>query len=65
MAPRKTGVETSKKVASVASQGVRKPGSLTNKQIRQVSGAALAKDKAQRFQSHAERSSPIASLIAV
>jgi hypothetical protein len=42
MAARKTGVETSKKVASVASKGLKDPGSLTNKQIQQVSAAALA-----------------------
>ena len=42
MAPRKTGVETSKKVASVASKGLKDPGSLTKKEIQIVSGAALA-----------------------
>ena len=40
--PRQTGVETSKQVASVASKGLKDPGSLTNKQIQQVSAAALA-----------------------
>jgi hypothetical protein len=42
MAERKTGVETSKPIATVASRGLRNPGSLTNKQIQQVSAAALA-----------------------
>jgi hypothetical protein len=42
VATRKTGVETSKTVASIASQGLKDPGSLTKKQIQQVSAAALA-----------------------
>ena len=42
MAARKTGVETSKKVASIASKGLRAPSTLTTKQIKQVSAAALA-----------------------
>ena len=40
--PRTTGVETSKTVASVASKGLKDPGSLTKKEIQIVSGAALA-----------------------
>jgi hypothetical protein len=42
MAPRKAGVETSKRVASVASKGLKDPASLTNKEIQEVSAAALA-----------------------
>ena len=42
MAARKTGVETSKRIASVASKGLRAPSTLTTKQIKQVSAAALA-----------------------
>ena len=33
--------KTSPKVASIASKGLKNPGSLTNKQIKTVSGAAL------------------------
>jgi hypothetical protein len=42
MAARKTGVETSKRVASVASKGLRAPSTLTTKEIKEVSAAALA-----------------------
>lgn len=33
--------QTSKNIASIAAKGMRNPGSLTNKQIRQVSASAL------------------------
>lgn len=32
---------TSKKVGTIASQGLKNPGSLTNKQIKTISGAVL------------------------
>lgn len=42
--------KTSPKVASIASKGLKNPGSLTNKQIKTVSGAALtqAPDKGSK-----------------
>jgi len=40
--PRKTGVETSKRVASIASKGVRAPSTLTTKEIQIIAGAALS-----------------------
>lgn len=42
MVARKTGVETSKKIATLASKGLRAPSTLTTKQIKQLAGAALA-----------------------
>jgi hypothetical protein len=40
--PRKTGREVTPAMASLASKAIRKPETLTLKQIRQVGGAALA-----------------------
>ena len=42
MVARKTGVETSKTIASLASKALKKPSSMNAKQIRQIAGAALA-----------------------
>lgn len=41
MPNKKTGSETSKKMASLASKAVRKPSTLTTKQIRQLGGSVL------------------------
>jgi hypothetical protein len=41
MAKKPRNETTSARVASVAARGLKKPGSLTNKEIKMVSGAAL------------------------
>jgi len=42
MAARKTGVETSKAIATLASQALKTPSKMTAAQIRRIAGAALA-----------------------
>lgn len=41
MPNKKTGSETSKKMASLGSKAMRKPSTLTNKEIKQLGGAVL------------------------
>lgn len=42
--------KTSKKVASIASRGLKNPGSLTNKEVRKIAGSVLtqAPDKKKK-----------------
>jgi hypothetical protein len=40
--PRKTGVETSAKIASLASRALKTPSKMTAAEVRKIAGAALA-----------------------
>lgn len=46
MVPRKTGSESSKRTASLASKGVKNPASLTLKEIQALAGAVLVQHEA-------------------